>query len=80
MSTEQNPAPETEPETSPETSPAPGSDSKPEQVKGSGRFAVYDTVELRFRGGVHDSKGKASDAKPEKRKGDPRNRYEVREV
>lgn len=55
-------------------------ESKPAEETGSGRYAVYDTVELRFRGRVHDSKRAASDAKPDKREGDPRGRYEVREV
>jgi hypothetical protein len=75
MSTDQG----TIPETNPPTDPAPA-ESKPEPVKGSGRFAVYDNTELRFRGGVHDTKGKAKDATPARRKGDDRNRYEIREV
>lgn len=77
MTTDQGTIPETDPPTDPAPDPT---ESKPEPVKGSGRFAVYDNTELRFRGGVHDSKGKAKDATPAKRKGDARNRYEIREV
>lgn len=62
------------------TTPDEPIESKPAEATGSGRYAVYDTVEQRFRGRVHDSKRAAGEAKPDKREGDPRGRYEVREV
>lgn len=46
------------------------------------RFAVYDKDELRFRGGVHDTRKAADDAKSDlgKPEGTRRGRFEVREV
>lgn len=81
MSTAQDTIPETDPTPDPEPSTDPTPDegtpeSKPEEVKGSGRFAVYDNLLLRFTGGVHDSKKAANEAKPKGARG----RYETREV
>jgi hypothetical protein len=50
------------------------------EVAGSGRFAVYDKDELRYRGRVHDTRKAADDLKSELGKGERRGRYEVREV
>lgn len=49
---------------------------------GTGRFAVYDKDELRFRGRVFDTRKGADDHKSElgKPKGTRRGRFEVREV
>lgn len=78
---DQNPDPQldegTPPEESPADSPAP---SPADEPAGSGRFAVYDKDELRFRGRVHDTRKGADDLKSELGKGKRRGRYEVREV
>lgn len=57
--------------------PSPADDSA-----GSGRFAVYDKDELRFRGRVHETRKGADTFKSElgKPKGVRRGRFEVREV
>lgn len=54
----------------------------PAETEGSGRFAVYDKDELRFRGKVHDTRKDATALKDElsKPEGIRRGRYEVREV
>lgn len=80
--TEQNPDPQLDqlaenPDAPPAPSPA---DETP--AESSGRFAVYDKDELRFRGRVHDTRKAADDLKSElgKPKGMRRGRFEVREV
>lgn len=55
-------------------------DSVPDEVDGSGRFAVYDKTELRFRGGVHETKSAADEHRKTLAEGGPRGRFEVREV
>lgn len=75
MSTDTNPDPELDVPTDPK-------DDAAEANAGTGRFAVYDKDELRFRGAVHDTR-KAADAhkgKLSEPKGVRRGRFEVREV
>lgn len=67
-----------------EPTPAPADDSPApspaDEPAGSGRFAVYDKDELRFRGRVHETRKGADELKSELGKGKRRGRYEVREV
>lgn len=76
MSEKQNPDPQLD------DVDAAGEPQAPEEPTGSGRFAVYDKDELRFRGRVHDTHKAADDHKSElsKPKGVRRGRFEVREV
>lgn len=71
--------PADEPAPPPDDSPAP---SPADDAKGTGRFAVYDKDERRFRGRVHETRKAADDLKGElsKPKRVRRGRYEVREV
>jgi hypothetical protein len=83
--TEQNPDPQLDELESPDASPAPSpaDDAKADaQVVNDGptRFAVYDKDELRFTGGVHDTRSAADKVKSERGKDARRGRYEVREV
>lgn len=55
-------------------------ETQPAENKGSGRFSVYDKDELRFTGGVHDTRKAANELKSSRGKGKRSGRYEVREV
>lgn len=51
-------------------------DTKPEETEKPKRFAAYDTNYLRFVGGVHDTKAKATKAAKDLEVKD----FEIREV
>lgn len=84
--TEQNPDPQLDQldgtdEASPAPSPADDAKSDAQVVSdGEKRFAVYDKDELRFVGGVHDTRSAADKLKSERGKDKRRGRFEVREV
>lgn len=74
--TEQNPQGTTPPvDPTPADPPAPKPETKA-AAKSDARFAVYDTTYLKFTGGTHDTKAKATKAA----KDADVDKYEIREV
>lgn len=63
----------------PDDTPAPSPADDADEANGK-RFAVYDKDELRFIGGVHETRSAADKLKSERGKDKRRGRYEVREV